>query len=154
MNDFVLTKQNLEELFTQLQEELSNNHSLVVSVKSGSTGNWSMQRLWRVWIKTVSDWMAQNGATMPLVVKDGQAKGVRPFNADDGHELFSSHFLPNENGQRISWSKKGREGQRAATKGERYHALRQLEQFALERGIQLLKPKDSEYEGLKNECGD
>ena len=152
MNDFHLTKHNIQFLHEHLVKELEVNPAVIVSVQSCTTSKWGMARLWRMWIKTVSDWMAQNGATMPLVIKNGVNHGVRPFNADDGHELFTSHLLPqDQDGTRVSWSKSGRDGMRPSTKGERFHALRQLEQYAIERGIVLYKPQDSEYEQLRGE---
>ena len=97
--------------------------------------------------------MAANGATMPLCISaNGQNYGSRPFNADDAHELFTARWLGvDADGNRLSWSKQGREGMRAATKGERFLAMQQHEDWATERGIILLNPRDSEYRQLERE---
>ena len=153
MNDFQLTSNNLDDLFNQLQDELSKKPLLIISVQDSGKPNWGMSRLWRAWIKTVADFMASNGVTMPLMIDvSGMSHGKRPFNEVDAHDLFSSHFLPSDaDGTRISWSKNGRDGMRPATKGERFMALTRLEQWATEKGIKLFNPRDSEYENLKKE---
>lgn len=90
---------------------------------------------------------------MPLFIKpNGEFVGSRSFDANDAHELFTMRWLgTDENGNRLSWSRTGREGMRAATKGERFGALRSHEEYANERGIILFKPRDSEYQILLND---
>ena len=60
-------------------------------------------------------------------------------------------FGVDADGTRLSWSKKGRDGMRAATKGERFNALRQHEDWATEKGLQLFNPRGSEYDQLTKE---
>ena len=81
------------------------------------------------------------------------AYGSRPFNADDAHELFTrQHLGVDENGRRLSWAKsikpENKDKERAATKGERFNALRKHENWCIDRGITLFKPRDSEYNKL------
>jgi len=153
VKDYQLTKHNLKDLFDLLQDELEKNPVLVVSSQSGSTGPWGMARLWRGWMSKIGSWMADQGAVMPTVLaKDGTYQNTRPFNQNDAHELFTSKFLYlDSNGERLSWSKKGRDGMRAATVGERYNALRMCEDWATMRGIILFTPRDSEYNQLKQQ---
>ena len=153
MKDRQVSPHNLQEFFLELQNELKETPSLVVSTQSASIGKWTMSKIWRVWIAATAKFMAGNGVTMPLMVaKDGSYHGSRPFDANDGHELFSAKFLPQDaNGERLSWSKSGRDGMRAATKGERYIAMMRLEEFMSDKGIQAFKPAESEYEKLRQE---
>lgn len=150
MKDFQLTKQNLALFVSEIQKELEQDAIILVSSKSPSTGKWSMARLWRSWMSTTAEFMAQNGVTMPLMMDSGgKPYGFRKFSSEDAHELFTkSHLGVDENGNRLSWSKSGNENGRAATKGERLHALRKHEAWATERGIFLLNPRDSEYQNL------
>lgn len=143
-----VTNHNLENFFEDFVKELDEHKVLIVSYQQAGTGKWTMARLWRAWMATTAEFMASNGVTMPLMVNsDGVTYSSRPFNADDAHELFTrQHLGVDENGVRLSWAKSG--NQRKATKGERFHALRRHEQWASERGIQLLKPRTGEYKEL------
>jgi hypothetical protein len=154
MKDFQLTRNNLSHLFSELEKELDEHPVLVVAAQSASTGKWGMARLWRGWMGKIGAWMAEQGAVMPTVLdKDGKYKNTRAFNENDAHELFTSKFLLlNAGGERLSWSKSGRDGMRAATKGERFFALQQCEEWATLRGIILFTPRDSEYNQLKQEA--
>jgi len=155
MKELHVTKQNLDELLDAVQDALEKEPHLVVSVKGASVGKWGMSRLWYSWMATVAKHMDDAGVKMPLMLDfTGVQYGTRSFNANDAHDLFSFKFLPlGENGNRLSWSKSGNKDSRAADKGERFHALRQLEIWATERGITLLKPRDSDYVKLSNEGG-
>lgn len=125
----------------------------VVFQKIESTGKWGMTKLWRAWMGSTGKWMAGNGATMPLCLrKDGSHYGKREFTPDDAHELFTAQWLGMDaDGNRLSWSRKGRDGMRAATKGERYIAMLKHQDWASERGIMLFKPRDSEFSELERE---
>lgn len=111
-------------------------------------GKWGMQRLWRSWMAVVADFMAENGATMPLMINQkGETYGKRRFNAQDAHELFTSQFLGlNEKGERLSWRKS--EGENVADKGQRFLAMLKLQAWCVEKGINLPMPRDSEFNDL------
>lgn len=145
--EYTLTKHTAAQVFNEIVKELEAEPVVIVKTQSAKTGKWGMAKLWRSWMATIAECMAANGAVMPLVMgKDGTYKATRPFNADDAHELFTYKCLgEDENGNRLSWSKTGHDGMRAATKGERWHAMRMVEQWATERGIVLYNPADSEY---------
>ena len=102
---------------------------------------------------TTAQWMAANGATMPLGPLESKRQyGSRPFNQDDAHELFTAlHGYTDKHGERLSWSRAGRDGMRPATKGERVAMLMRHEAWCSERGIMLINPRDSEYKKLLNE---
>lgn len=153
MKEYALSVHTLPAFVSEIQDELANHPLLLVTSTDPGTGKWGMAQLWRAWMSTTATWMAAQGARMPLVIQiDGTNYGSRPFNADDAHELFTHRWLgADADGTRLSWSRAGRDGMRAATKGERFNALRQHEDWATERGIILLKPRDSEYARLERE---
>ena len=127
--------------------------SLVVEVITEPTGKWGMARVWRKWMAQTADYMALKGATMPLCWKDGEPYGLRQFNEYDAHELFTAQWLGvDSDGNRLSWSRKGRDGMRPATKSERFHAMQRHEIWSVERGINLFNPRnENEYRQLKEE---
>lgn len=147
MPDLMVTRGNLDDAMSLIQDEIERNHVALVSVSSGTTGKWGMSRLWFAWMNSVAKWMASQGVTMPLAVKaSGELYGVREFNKDDAHELFTKYCLGcDADGARLSWAKSPHDGMRVATKGERLHAMRRMEAWATERGIVLFNPRDSEY---------
>lgn len=151
MKDYPVTKHNLHEFMNEIQSELDEYPALIVSTQQANTGKWGMARLWRAWMQSTADFMANNGVTMPLMFnRNGEPYGKRPFNAQDAHELFTrQHLGVDENGERLSWAKNG--NQRKATKGERFNALQRHEAWASERGIILFKPRGSEYDQLEKE---
>lgn len=153
MKDFILSADTLDDFNTVILAELKDDPELLVSSQNAKVGKWGMAKLWRAWMKTTADYMAFRGCIMPLFIKtDGSSYGERPFNKDDAHELFTAQWLGcDENGDRLSWSKKGRNGMRPATKGERFHAMQQHEEWCLSRAIIIIKPNDSEYSNLAAE---
>lgn len=150
MKDYQVSKYNIDAFFEELVKELDNDSLLMCSSQPAGTGKWGMARLWRAWMATTAKYMAGNGVKMPLMIKpDGSWYGSRPFNSNDAHELFTTHHLGvDESGARLSWAKSG--DQRKATKGERFNALRKHENWCVEKGITLFKPKGSEYDQLQD----
>lgn len=153
MKDVPVTIQTLNQVFDQAKTELEKSPLMYMSLVDGNSGKWGMARLWRAWMASTAKFMTANGCIMPLMIKkDGSHYGTRDFNADDAHELFTQKWLyVDVNGERLSWSKSGRDGMRPATKGERFHAMLQHEIWATDRGIILFKPRDSEYAKLEEE---
>ena len=153
MSELVVTTHNLQDAFNQITKELEENPAIVVKISSAYEGKWGMSRLWRSWMATTAQFMAQNGVTQPLYIDSkGIAHGSRPFNEKDAHELFTMRWLgTDENGNRLSWAKSNKEGRRKADKGERYHAMCKHEEWCLERGIALMKPRNSEFEQIRKE---
>lgn len=149
-----ITKLNLQSFVNTLQDELEKTPSITVDIKKSSgTGNWGMSRLWRAWMQETANFMSRNGVTMPLMISStGEAWGKRPFDKDDAHALFTSEWLgTDEKGDRLSWSRKGRDGLCAASKGERFDALRKHQAWAIEKGLILINPRDSEYFKMSQE---
>lgn len=149
MKDLVVTAAGLPRFIDAIQEELTAEPVLLVTTQSQRTGKWGMARLWRSWMATTADWMAARGATVDIKSRKGRVMISRPIDAEDCHELFTKYWLGlDADGTRLSWSRSGRKGMRAATKGERWDALRKHEEWALPKGIPLFMPRDSEYREL------
>jgi hypothetical protein len=158
MTDIEYTIDGTEDTWKKIQQTLSEvppdrSYKVVFTPAKVETGKWGMARIWRSWMSSTADYMAARGAVMPLCTKpDGSWYGERPFNKEDAHELFTYQLLgADKDGNRLSWSREGREGMRPATKGERFLAMVKHEQWALERGIRLFKPAESEYAQLERE---
>ena len=151
MKEHQVSSHNLQEFFEEIQNEISEHKLIIVNSQPAGTGKWGMAKLWRSWMGLTAKFMAGNGAKMPLFIKaNGDWYGSRQFNADDAHELFCRQWMGvDENGFRLSWAKSG--DQRKATKGERFNALRKHEEWAINKGIILFKPRDSEYDKLEQE---
>ncbi len=128
---------------------LQEREDLLKKIPKASTGKWTMTRLWRSWMASTAEYMAGQGAIMPLVVsKDGAYKKTRPFNQEDAHELFTAHWLGHDSdGNRFSWSKSKKDGP-VADKGQRFHAMQKHEQWMIERGIKHINPRESEFAQL------
>jgi hypothetical protein len=138
---------------TNMWVESQNGINITATMNTGR-GKVGMLRLWRKWIAVVAKFMADNGVTMPYMIKrDGQPYGKRPFNADDAHELFTAQFLGlDERGNRLSWVMS--EGDNVATKEQRYIAMTKLQAWCFDKGISLPIPRDSEYHKMKEQMGD
>lgn len=156
MPDYQITKETAAKTLQEAISGLESGKLYDVSINERNIGKWSLSRLWRAWMSDIAKWMSANGATMPLVIgANGEFSGQRAFNADDAHELFSVMTLgTDKDGNRLSWSKSGRDGCRPASKGERVLAMQRVEAWASSRGIKLLNPNDSDYFRLKLENGD
>lgn len=136
---------NFDESINEIKKELLKHKLLIVNLQSAKIGKWGLARLWRSWMGSTAKVMAQKGVNMLVINKDDKCIGERPFNANDAHELFTIQYLSDEKGKRLSWSKKGRDDMRQATRGERVFAMQQHQQWMIERGINHLNPKDSDY---------
>ena len=156
MKDFQVSKYNIDVFFEELLIELESNDLLICNSQPANTGKWGMAKLWRAWMATTAKFMAQNGVTMPLMISDdGTIYSSRPFDGNDAHELFTrQHLGMDENGKRLSWARsikaEDKDKDRVATKGERFNALRKHENWCVEKGIILFKPRGSEYDKLQD----
>lgn len=153
MKDQLLTIHNLPDVVEMLQQDLAGTPVLMLSTKNPKIGKWGMAKIWRKWMQQTGDYLAGRGALMPVILdKDGKYTETRAFNSDDAHELFTGKWLGvDEAGNRLSWSKAGREGMRAANRSERYHAMQKHQEWASSRGIFLYHPQDSELRDIEKE---
>lgn len=151
--DYQITKETAAKTLQEAISGLEYGKLYDVSINERNIGKWTLTRLWRAWMSDIAKWMSANGATMPLVIgANGEFSGQRAFNADDAHELFTVMTLgTDKDGNRLSWSKSGRDGCRPASKGERVLAMQRVEAWASERAIKLLNPADSELRKIENE---
>lgn len=151
--NFHLTHGNFSQFVLLLQKTLTNHDSLIVNTNSPDIGNWSMARLWRQWMDNTSRHMAASGCRMPLVItSNGENYGTRLFDRNDAHELFTAtHLGVDAHGMRLSWAKQPHDDMRPADQGERIHAMQKHEEWASQRGIVLITPRDSEYMRLKQQ---
>ncbi len=119
--------------------------------ESSGNGKWGMARLWRKWMAVTASYMANNGSKMPLMIReDGSWYGIRSFDANDAHELFTRQWLGvDSEGNRLSWQKK--EGANTADKGQRFTAMMKHQSWCIEKGIDLPLPRDSEYNDLQEQ---
>ncbi len=153
MKDYQLTKVGLPKFFEAIESELDADKSLIINSQAANIGKWGLAKLWRMWMTPTAKFMRSQGVTMPLYFKaNGDPVGKREFNDNDCHELFTYNWLGvDRDGNRLSWSRSGRDGMRAATKGERFIALQKHDNWAVEKGITLFKPRDSDYKKLEDE---
>ena len=145
MPEFQLNLNNLDEANDWLIKLLNDGPYWILEAKNPVIGKWSMAKLWRSWMDSTANFMADAGVFIDVKNKSGKVIFRRRFDKNDAHELFTTKHLSDENGKRLSWSKKGRDGMRAANRGERCFAMDQHQQWMIERGIKHLNPKDSEY---------
>lgn len=151
VKEYQVSNHNLHNFIDELQSEINEHKLVIVNSQPMGVGKWGLARLWRMWMDSTAKFMAGNGVKMPLMLKqDGSWYGSRPFDANDAHELFARQWLGvDQEGTRLSWAKSG--DQRKATKGERFNALRKHEEWSINKGIILFKPRGSEYEKLEQE---
>lgn len=145
LSEFQLNRNNQEDAYKWITNLLNEGPYYILTAKNPAIGKWSMTRLWRSWMDSTAKEMAKRGVNMLIVNGEDKCIGERQFNADDAHELFSTTYLSDNNGKRLSWSRKGRDGMRQATRGERVHAMEQHQHFMINRGIKHLNPNDSDY---------
>lgn len=152
MKDKVTTRHNISDVFQELELELSTNEILLLTTTNPVNHKWSMAKLFRMWMVPTAVHMRNTGWTMPLGYKNGKPYGKRLFDSNDSYELFTAfHGGVDEDEKRLSWTKKGRDGMRPATNGERFDMLRKHENWALEKDVILMKPRDSEYWKMEEE---
>ena len=70
MTELMVTRGNLEQAMLAIQDEIDQRHVALVVIKPGNTGKWGMARLWRSWMESTARFMAANGVTMPLMIRN------------------------------------------------------------------------------------
>lgn len=145
---------SMQQLSGEVYELVDSGERVKVKVTRQSNGTLSLDRHWRALMAESAKLMAERGVTMQFKSPKGEGSFSRPINSDDCHELFTSQFVPlSSNGKRKSWSKSGRDKMDVADTGERCQALERLYAFWMERGINLSRYEDSEYEKIKEQHG-
>ncbi len=145
MSEFQLNKNNYNKILDWAIELLNEGPFWIVEAKNPAIGKWTMTRLWRSWMGSTGKFMADRGVNMLIVNSDDICISERPFDQNDAHELFTNKYLQDGRGKRLSWSKKGRDDMRQATRGERVFAMQQHQAWMVDKGIKHMNPKDSDY---------
>lgn len=145
MSEFQLNLNNHDSANDWLLSLLNEGPYWILEAKNPVIGKWTMTRLWRSWMGSTAKFMAVRGVNMLIVNSDDQCIGERPFDHNDAHELFTVKYLSDNQGKRLSWSKKGRDDMRQATRGERVFAMQQHQAWMIDKGIKHMNPKDSDY---------
>jgi hypothetical protein len=129
-----------------------SNKPLRITATEKNNGTLPMLRVWRMWMSEIAKFQADRGYTMPLFYdSEGNPHGQRRFNGEDAHEAYTHLCLGcDENGIRLSWAVNSDEyeGRRAATIGQKLHAMQKIHQFCIEHAIPITIPDDSEYAEL------
>ena len=142
---FIVNSDSKDKGFSVFAHDLYAKHKHVAwTWVTGEKNSWPMKKTWRMWMSETAKWMADNGATMPLVIRaDGTLSGSRKFNAEDAHELWVRHWLGvDENGERYKTA--------SDDKGQMLTMMNKHVQWAAERGLSLTIPKDGEYKKLND----
>lgn len=145
MSEFQLNPNNINKIMDWAIELLNEGPYWILEAKNPVIGKWTMTRLWRSWMGSTAKFMAERGVNMLIVNSKDKCIGERPFDQNDAHELFTSKYLSDNKGQRLSWSRKERDGNRAATRGERVFAMQQHQSWMIDKGIKHMNPNDSDY---------
>ena len=158
MAEFIANRSNLNiesgKMADELERIISEGGEAKAVITRKSNGTIPMLRLWRMWMRDVAIHMAKRGRTMPMYIDEkGVNRGKRPFNENDAHVAYSHLCLGcDEIGNRLSWCVKSDEyeGRKAASIGQKVKALDKIYQFAMEEGIKLRIPSNTEYQKLKD----
>lgn len=149
MKGFQLSRATLPAFLQQLERELqAAGGFLEVDTRNLRTGRWNMARLWRAWMQPTTSYLVERGYHMPLVL-DPQDRpyGTRSLSEEDAHQAFTAMWLGvDRDGYRLSWSRTGRPGMRAADKRERLIALQRHQAWAQRRGVFLEIPAGCKLE--------
>ena len=152
----VINQSNIAKEVRRLGQEIdqiveAGGEARVITTKK-SNGTIPLLKLWRMWMKDIASYLASQGRKMPLGMdKDGNWYGSRPYEPNDAHEAYSYLCLGcDEFGVRYSWvvNSDEFEGRTAAPLGVRLRAMDKLYKHAMEEGIKLRIPKNTEYEEL------
>lgn len=142
---FVVNSDAKDKGFAVYAHDLYSKHKHVTwTFTTGEKNSWPMKKTWRMWMNETAIWMAERGATMPLVVRaDGSFSGSRKFTPEDAHELWVRTWLGvDENGDRYKTA--------SDDKAQMLHMMNRHVQWAAERGLSLTIPKDGEYKKLND----
>lgn len=143
MKGFQLSRATLPAFLQELERELqAAGGFLEVDTRSLRTGRWTMARLWRAWMQPTTSYLVQRGYHQALLLDpQGRPYGQRNLTEEDAHQAFTAQWLGVDRaGFRLSWSRTGRPGMRAATARERMTALQRHQAWAQRRGVSLEIP--------------
>lgn len=145
--EFLITKDNEKaygDLAQSIEEIIQAGGEAKVSVVKKSTRTIPMNKLWRMWTQQTADWMNRQGAKIEVKNKKGELIHNRPVNSQDAHEMFVMHWLglTEENERELT---------RDMQKGRMLYLMEKHSEWAVQKGLLLTYPSDSEYNKLKQE---
>ena len=159
MSEYLIDKSNIEKDFATLADEvdmiIDAGGQARVKLTKASSGTWPMLKLWRKWMDQIANHMNNRGRSMPLYIdENGKPQGRRPMTGDDCHHAYTHLALGcDENGVRLSWalSEAGSDEKRVASTGERLRAMEKIWFWAMNEGIPLINPENTEYRKLQDQ---
>tara|TARA_Y100001960_G_C14618017_1_gene799247 strand:- start:406 stop:861 length:456 start_codon:yes stop_codon:yes gene_type:complete len=121
-----------------------SNKPLKCTITVKATRTTSMNALWRgKWMYETAEWMNNQGVTIEVKNAKGEVISRRPVQHTDAHEMFVMHWLGCDD--------KGlRELTRDMQKGRMLYMMDKHSHWAVEKGLLLTYPSDSEYADLMN----
>lgn len=140
------TKNKAKQFAELVMTHAEERKIMIYEIKSQADLNTApMKRTWRMWMRETANWMAANGAVMPLMIKrDGTNHGSRPFNEQDAHELFTRQYLGvDASGERYKTA--------TGDKGTMLSMMDRHLAWSTEKGISLTVPSDGEFQRLREE---
>ena len=119
--------------------------ALRFQVTNHATRTLSMNRLWRgKWMYETAEWMNNQGVKIEIKNSKGDVIHTRPVEHSDAHEMFVMHWL--------GFDDKGlRELTRDMQKGRMLYMMDKHSAWAIEKGLLLTYPSDSEYNKLQEQ---
>jgi len=116
-----------------------------VTTVTKATRTKSMNALWwGFWIPQTAEWMNNNGARIEVKNQHGKVIHTRQVEPDDAHAMFVSHWLG-------ATDKGLRELTRDMQKSRFLFMMDKHSHWAVEKGLLLTYPEDSEYSRLKRQ---
>ena len=147
-DEFILNRANEGDQYPRLAESiekiLSDDGHAKVTVVKKCTRTTKMNKLWRKWMQQTASWMNGQGARIEVKNKKGILIHKRHINQQDAHEMFVMHWL--------GCTDEGlREMTAGMQKGRMLYMMDKHSEWAVQKGLLLIYPSDSEYNKLKQE---
>ena len=137
--------QPLIDLAAAIDEIVEAGGVAKVVVTKKATRTLAMNKLWHgFWMPQTAEWMKSQGVKVEIKNQNGDTISSRYPNAKDAHEMFVMHWL--------GLTDEGlRELTRDMQKGRMLYLMDKHSQWAVEKGLLLTYPSDSEYNTLKQQ---
>lgn len=147
--EFIISTDNESELIPALGRAidgiLDSDGQAKITVTKKSTRTLSMNALWRgKWMYETADWMNNQGVMIETKNVHGKVINKRHVTHNDAHEMFVMHWLgcDDENSRELT---------RDMQKGRMLYLMNKHQEWALEKGLMLTYPSDSEFSKLNEQ---
>lgn len=147
MTAHIATKQNinteLESIYNEIDAIHADGGEARIEITKKATRTKSMNALWRgKWMPETAAWMRGRDVLVEIKNSKGKVISSRPVTADDAHSMFVMHWLGcNDEGLR--------ELTRDMQKSRMLFMMDKHSHWAVEKGLLLTYPSDSEFNKLK-----